>query len=201
MSTLKNGIFAVLVSSVASLTATVAVGCAADTQDPEAADPSAEDTGSAEEAMLSSSSTQGFGWVWSTLTSVGTINANGTYSYNSAGGTNTITNTGTGVYYVDFPNLAGAGGNVQVTSYGGGSDRCKVASWGIGALATTLRVNVRCHTVGSAPVNLQGLELDRRRLGHPGERAVLRLPRQPRQQPVHEHLSRHRDVHALLSER
>lgn len=153
MSMLKNGILAVLVSSFASLAATVAVGCVADTQDPEAAALSEEDTGSAEEAMLSSSSTQGFGWVWSTLTSVGTINANASYSYNSAGGTNTITNTSTGVYYVDFPNLAGAGGNVQVASYGSGSDRCKVASWGTGALATTLRVNVRCHTVGGAPVN------------------------------------------------
>ncbi len=144
---------ALLVSSFASLAAAVAVGCVADTQDPEAAALSEEDTGSAEEAMLSSSSTQGFGWVWSTLTSVGTINANASYSYNPAGGTNTITNTSTGVYSVDFPNLAGAGGNVQVASYGSGSDRCRVASWGTGALATTLRVNVRCHTVGGAPVN------------------------------------------------
>jgi hypothetical protein len=100
----------------------------------------------------------------------------------------------------DFPNLAGAGGNVQVTSYGSGSDRCKVASWGTGALATTLRVNVRCHTVGGAPVNTYFVALSSR-LGHPGERAALRLSRQPGQQPVHEYVSRRRDVHALLSER
>jgi hypothetical protein len=130
--------------------------------DPEVADLSGEDTASAEAAMLSSSSTQGFGWVWSTLLGAGTVNANGSYSYNSAGGTNTITNTSTGVYSVDFPNLAGAGGNVQVTSYGSGSDRCKVASWGTGALATTLRVHVRCHTAGGAPVNTYFVALSSR---------------------------------------
>ncbi|WP_437542439.1 hypothetical protein WME97_30060 [Sorangium sp. So ce367] len=73
-------------SSFASLAVTVGVGCVADTQDPEVADLSEEDTASAEAAMLSSSSTQGFGWVWSTLTGVGTINANSSYSHDSAGG-------------------------------------------------------------------------------------------------------------------
>jgi hypothetical protein len=93
------------------------------------------------------------GFVWSGA-STGTFPANSSYSYNSSGGApaNTISNVGTGAYTVDFPGLAAEyGGNVQVTAYGGGSDRCKVGSWGTNG--TALRAYVYCHNTAGQPSN------------------------------------------------
>jgi hypothetical protein len=146
MSNIKNGLAAAL---LVSLCAGALAGCA-NAPDADAEDAS-EDVGSAGEAVLSASSNQAFGWVWSSLTTPGTVNASSGYSYNSAGGTNTITNTGTGTYRVDFPSMAGAGGNVQVVAYGATSDRCKVQSWGNNG--STLNVYVRCFTIGGALVS------------------------------------------------
>jgi hypothetical protein len=82
------------------------------------------------------------GYVLSTATS-GTITANSTYSYNSAGGTNTITVLGTGQYRVDMPNLGSTfGGDVQVTGYGNGDKYCKVVNWG--SNGSTLQIFVNC---------------------------------------------------------
>jgi hypothetical protein len=103
------------------------------------------------------STTFAWGFVWAQQ-STGTFSAHSLYSRNSSGGisgtgvTNTITQTGTGTYRVDFPGIGNEiGGNVQVTAYGGGSERCKVSSWG--SSGTTLQVFVNCFNSAGAPVN------------------------------------------------
>jgi hypothetical protein len=78
------------------------------------------------------------------------------YSYNSSGGTITITRSSTGSYAVRFRGLGGhgtAGGHVQVTAYGSGSEACKVSSWS--SLGPDFIVYVRCFTVAGTPVNTQ----------------------------------------------
>ncbi len=97
----------------------------------------------------------GWGFVWadrpSTVIGV-PYTPDALYQANSTGATNTITREGTGVYLVRLPNLGGyeaatnqvGGGNVQVTAYGDGNERCKVQGWGVGG--RDLHVRVRCHT-------------------------------------------------------
>ncbi|HZI16445.1 MAG TPA: trypsin-like serine protease [Myxococcus sp.] len=60
------------------------------------------------------------------------------YSYNSKGGTNTVTRSGTGIYQASLPGFGTIGGNVQVTAYGSTTHHCKVAGWGYNS------VSVRC---------------------------------------------------------
>jgi hypothetical protein len=75
--------------------------------------------------------------------------------YNSAGGTNTVSRTGAGVYRVRLPGLATTGGHVQITAYSptAQAHRCKVANWSPSG-ADEL-VNVRC-------VNASGVAADAR---------------------------------------
>jgi hypothetical protein len=105
------------------------------------------------------SSTFAWGFVWA-QSPTGTYTADSNYSRNSSGGVsglginNTITQTGTGSYRIDFPNIGSEiGGNVQVTAYGSGSERCKVASWG--SSGTTLQVFVNCYDASGNAVNTQ----------------------------------------------
>jgi hypothetical protein len=65
------------------------------------------------------------------------------YSYNSAGGTNTVTHNGTGSYTVALPGLSTSGGDVQVTAVGSLAQRCKVDNWS--ADVGTTDVNVQCY--------------------------------------------------------
>lgn len=82
------------------------------------------------------------GFVWN-HDYTGSYDAAPGYSYNSVGGTNRVTSTGTGTYRVDFEGLGGVvGGNVQVTAYGGSNAYCNVANWS--SALTTLEVNVAC---------------------------------------------------------
>jgi len=95
------------------------------------------------------------GFVWA-QSPTGTYTADANYSYSSSAPfgsvANTITNLGTGVYRVDFPALgAETGGNVQVTAYGGGSERCKVGGWS--SSGGTLSTIVYCHNTAGALVN------------------------------------------------
>jgi hypothetical protein len=91
------------------------------------------------------------GFVWA-QNSTGTFDADSGFSFNSVGGVNTITNTGTGTYRVDFEGLgANVGGNVQVTAYGSGSEYCNVGSWTSNLM--TLQVNVSCFDKSGSPVN------------------------------------------------
>jgi hypothetical protein len=60
------------------------------------------------------------------------------FSFNSAGGTNSVTRTATGAYTVMMPGLAHLGGTVQAdagntfdTANGAESTRCQVTSWGV----------------------------------------------------------------------
>lgn len=69
------------------------------------------------------------------------------YSWNSRGGTNTVTRTGVGSYTANLPGFTLVGGNVAVTAYGNTSNSCKVLNWGVST------VNVRCFTTGGAPVD------------------------------------------------
>jgi hypothetical protein len=110
--------------------------------------PGAPEVGSFQ-GELSSSSSSGRAWVWWG----GAAPVSPSFSYNSAGGVNAVTALAVGRYRVDLPLMADAGGNVQVVAYGGGSERCKVESWGSGAPASTLSIWVRCHTSAGAPVN------------------------------------------------
>ena len=70
-----------------------------------------------------------------------------TYRYNPTGGAITITRCAAGTYHVRFSGLisiAGTGGNVQVTPYGGGTTNRRVVSWNTSG--ADLLVNMRCNT-------------------------------------------------------
>jgi hypothetical protein len=69
--------------------------------------------------------------------------------FNSSGGTNTVTRTGTGVYTVRVPGLWGRRGDVQVTAYADAA-RCKVASWGGPFFSAEITVGVRCFDYAGA---------------------------------------------------
>lgn len=88
-----------------------------------------------------------------------------TYQFNSAGPPSVIKRSQTGVYRVYLQGVWDKlnGGHIQVTGYGFGSERCKVAGWGAspevglpgyGWLASgTVRAEVRCFTAGGAPAD------------------------------------------------
>jgi hypothetical protein len=84
------------------------------------------------------------GYVWAHSPTSDSYEPTGTYSFNSTGGTNSITRNWTGNYTVRLPGLGRDDGHVQVTAYGGGSDRCKVGYWY--ASGSDLLVNVQCST-------------------------------------------------------
>ncbi|MBZ4421475.1 trypsin-like serine protease [Myxococcus sp. RHSTA-1-4] len=93
-----------------------------------------------------------FGFVWADQPSAATSYTPSTsYSFNSTGGANTITRLGVGYYRVDMAGLGESSGNVQVTAYGGTSNRCKSAGWG--PSGTTQSVYVRCFTQAGAAVD------------------------------------------------
>jgi carbon monoxide dehydrogenase subunit G len=78
------------------------------------------------------------------------------YSFNSSGGAITINRSGVGAYTVNFSGIGGsgsAGGNVQVTAYGSGSEACKVVSWNSGG--ADFIANVRCFTTTGSAVDTQ----------------------------------------------
>ncbi|WP_438023971.1 hypothetical protein [Sorangium sp. So ce233] len=88
----------------------------------------------------------------------GSFTANSSYSRNSSGDVsgqgvdNTVTQLGTGRYRVRFPGIgASSGGNVQVTAYGSGAERCKVDHWNNSGGDVNAYVN--CFTAGGAALN------------------------------------------------
>jgi hypothetical protein len=118
------------------------VGCGAEAQ------PGDEPAGKTQQALAPGSAA---GFVWASSTT-GSYPASPSYSHNSSGGTNTITNLATGQYRVDFPGLGSiVGGDVQVTAYGSGSERCKVYYWT--SVGSTLQVYINCYTATGAPTN------------------------------------------------
>ncbi|MFI5495118.1 hypothetical protein [Actinoplanes sp. NPDC051859] len=75
------------------------------------------------------------------------------YSYNSTGGINKITKAAApaGVYTVDAPSLGAAGGHVQVTAYGTGTEWCTAWNWA--PAGTAQRIHVRCYNAGGQPAD------------------------------------------------
>jgi hypothetical protein len=86
-------------------------------------------------------------YLWASQPSSASYAASRFYSYNSRGGTNTVSRSGVGVYQAQIPGFTDIGGNVQVTAYGATSHHCKVSSWGIST------VNVRCFDMAGNPVD------------------------------------------------
>lgn len=134
------------------------VGCAyGDAGEGEAFGGEAVDT--AQQAFVS----EVWGYV-RTQATTGTFVATANYSRNSSGDMfagpdstginvdNTVTQTGTGVYSVRFPNIGtAAGGTVHVTAYGSTSNRCKVGGWGNSSGG--VNATVRCFAWNGTPVN------------------------------------------------
>ena len=142
--------------SASAILALGTTNCAMDAQ-------SGEEPASTSQAVTTSDA----GFVWSGATT-GSFDANSSYSYNSSGGTNHITQLATGQYRVDFPSLgSNVFGDVQVTAYGSGSERCKVSSWG--ASGTTLQVFVNCFSATGAASNTLFTANYVRRSGAPGQ--------------------------------
>ena len=69
------------------------------------------------------------------------------HSWNSSGGTNTVTNTSTGLYTVTMPGMPSSNAAVHVTATGANANRCKITSWGTGS------VGVRCYNASGALAN------------------------------------------------
>jgi hypothetical protein len=69
------------------------------------------------------------------------------YSWNSAGGTNTVTRTSLGHYTANLPGLNFANAGVHVTAYGTSPSYCKIVGWGSGS------VYVRCNDTTGAPAD------------------------------------------------
>jgi hypothetical protein len=90
--------------------------------------------------------TGGTAWIWS-----GVRLADPNYTYNSWGSVNSVTHLGTGHYRVSFGGVTRVGGNVQVSSYGWGPERCKVAWWSPEGSATV--ADVVCHGYDGTPAD------------------------------------------------
>ena len=73
------------------------------------------------------------------------------WQWNSKGLTNTIRRVELGRYEVSLPGIGTEGGTVLVTSYGDGSERCKVVRWNTTHAATV--VTVSCQTANGTPVD------------------------------------------------
>ena len=80
--------------------------------------------------------------------------ASPTYSYNSAGGSNPVTQTGTGNYEVTFSGMeptGDSGGHVQVTPYSSPGITCRVNRWI--TTGTDVEVSVSCFNGSGNLVN------------------------------------------------
>jgi hypothetical protein len=71
------------------------------------------------------------------------------YQWNSTGTLGRVHRDSAGAYTVTLPGQYVTGGSVQVTSYGVGTQHCKVASWYVDGSDT--RIAVRCFTPAGAP--------------------------------------------------
>ena len=76
-----------------------------------------------------------------------------TWSWNSAGGVNAVTQTSVGHYTVSLPGIAFSNASVHVTAYGWGPEYCKIVSWGTRRFTSGIDVNVRCNDTSGNPTN------------------------------------------------
>lgn len=79
------------------------------------------------------------------------ISAPASYSWNSTGGTNTVTAGSTGYYTVNLPGINYANAGVHVTAYGSDAKYCKIVSWGTSG--SNANVSVRCNDGAGNPAN------------------------------------------------
>lgn len=89
------------------------------------------------------------GYVWANNARATLYTPSRSYQHNGTGRTNTVQRTGRGAYTVSFPGLLRSSGNVIVTAYGSGSERCKVKNWG------GSKVKVLCHDRNGNPADTQ----------------------------------------------
>jgi hypothetical protein len=105
-------------------------------------------------AVASAQGFPGWGYVWADNPTAASYTPNLTYTGNPSNSPVSITRTGMGQYTVSFQNFGGhgqAGGNVQVTAYGGYNEYCKVVNWN--SSGTDFLVNVHCFTPLGYPVD------------------------------------------------
>jgi hypothetical protein len=98
----------------------------------------------------------GYGFAWANNSKQARYTPSETYAFNSSGGSISIQRRGTGTYQVNFAGLGGhgtAGGNVQVTAYGNGSEQCKVVSWNSGG--ADFIIDVKCIDIQGGPADTQ----------------------------------------------
>lgn len=98
----------------------------------------------------------GYGFAWADNSKQAQYTPSETYAFNSSGGPISIQRRGTGIYRVNFAGLGGhgtAGGNVQVTAYGNGSEQCKVVSWNSGR--ADFIIEVKCIDIQGRPADTQ----------------------------------------------
>lgn len=97
-------------------------------------------TGSSSQALASAGNA--FAWIDATRPAV-----NAQYAYDSAGGSITYSHDSLGNFTVRFPGLGVSGaGNVQVSAYGAGGQRCRVTGWW--PEGDTLAAHVVCELPG-----------------------------------------------------
>lgn len=87
-------------------------------------------------------------YLWANQPSTASYTPSATYSFNSTGGTNTITRSAAGTYTVNLPGLGGANGSVLVTAHGSSSTHCNVALWG--SSPGNRPIEVRCWSTADA---------------------------------------------------
>lgn len=106
-----------------------------------------------EDTQSSQISIKQLGYAWANSASpLAEYTPDTTYSYNSSGQGITISKGSTGNYIVTFAGLAGDGGTVSVTSYGGGNNNtCNVSSWS----GSNWQVDVQCFTPTGDAVDSQ----------------------------------------------
>ena len=95
-------------------------------------------------------------WVWANAQKSASYTANAQFSNNPDSGKIHIKRSGPGKYEVKFGNLGGGAkitSNVQVSSYGAGSNMCKVAGWSPSGNGLTVRVS--CFTASGTPSDSQ----------------------------------------------
>lgn len=93
------------------------------------------------------------GYVWAHKPTTASYTPVPYWSYNSKLLTNNITRTGVGVYTVEFPGLAGTGGNAHVTAFGSTAANCKIGSSRWYSSGTAMRLDVRCYSNTGTPAD------------------------------------------------
>jgi hypothetical protein len=92
-----------------------------------------------------------FAYVWADRPTTALYSPDVRYQYNSDGGVNNVTRTGSGRYQVQLPAIGGPGGSANVTAWGPGSATCKLVNFA--GRATDELVDVACHTAAGVPTD------------------------------------------------